>query len=59
MHTAAEEEGAKLKKTIQKMFESAEVIFNQAGPALGTHAGPGALGVMILPKKAASLEFWK
>ncbi|HBG16126.1 MAG TPA: hypothetical protein DDW93_05045 [Firmicutes bacterium] len=50
MHTAAETEALKLKTIIEETFKNAEVILNQAGPALGTHAGPGALALIAIPK---------
>jgi DegV family protein with EDD domain len=51
MHTAAEEEALKLKNIIQDTFRNAEIIMNQAGPALGIHVGPGALALIVTPKE--------
>jgi len=50
LHTAAEEEAMKLKTLIQGHFSKAEILLREAGPALGTHAGPKALGISVVPK---------
>lgn len=50
MHAAAETEALKLKAMVEENFKNAEIIINQAGPALGTHAGPGALALIALTK---------
>jgi DegV family protein with EDD domain len=50
VHTKAKTEALKLKAIIEETFKNAEVILNQAGPALGSHAGPGALALISLPK---------
>ena len=50
LHTAAEEEALRLKSRIQGDFEQAEILLREAGPALGTHVGPGALAISVVPK---------
>lgn len=55
MHTVAEAEAEKLKAVVQEAFKNAEIIVNQAGPALGTHVGPGALALILVPKAAPVL----
>lgn len=55
MHTVAEAEAEKLKAVVQEAFKNAEIIVNQAGPVLGTHVGPGALALILVPKAAPVL----
>ncbi|NLW48582.1 MAG: DegV family EDD domain-containing protein [Firmicutes bacterium] len=55
MHTVAEEEAGKLQAIIKETFRNAEIIINQAGPVLGTHAGPGALALISVPKADPAL----
>lgn len=50
LHTAAEEEAHRLKTQIQEHFRQAEILVREAGPALGTHVGPGALALSVVPK---------
>ncbi|HEY8344595.1 MAG TPA: DegV family protein [Bacillota bacterium] len=50
LHTAAEEEALRLKTRIQEDFKQAEILLREAGPALGTHVGPGALALSVVPK---------
>ncbi|MCL8207823.1 MAG: DegV family protein [Actinomycetia bacterium] len=35
-----------------------DTVFGRIGPVIGVHAGPGALGVIVLPLDAASLALW-
>ena len=49
MHTAAEEDALKLKAAVEDTFKNAGIIINQAGPVLGTHAGPRALALIAVP----------
>ena len=49
MHTAVEEDALKLKAAVEDTFKNAEIIINQAGPVLGTHAGPRALALIAVP----------
>lgn len=50
MHTAAEGEAEKLCTLLQETFKNAEIIMGQAGPVLGTHAGPGAIALIGVPQ---------
>jgi DegV family protein with EDD domain len=50
VHTAAEEEGLKLKAVIQETFGNIEIMFAQAGPVLGSHLGPGVLALIGVPR---------
>lgn len=50
LHTAAEEEALRLKARIQEEFKQAEILIREAGPALGTHVGPRALALSVVPK---------
>lgn len=40
----------KLKQTLQSQYPGAEVVVNDITPVVGTHVGPGALGVAYLLK---------
>lgn len=50
MHTAAEGEAEKLRMLLEETFKNAEIIMGQAGPVLGTHAGPGAIALIGVPQ---------
>ncbi|MFQ5886195.1 MAG: DegV family protein, partial [Anaerolineae bacterium] len=46
MHTAVEEEALEFKETVRKSFNCQELLFGEAGIALGVNAGPGVLGIV-------------
>lgn len=50
MHTAAEEEAEKIRAVLWETFKNAEIVIGQAGPVLGTHAGPGAIALIGVPR---------
>ena len=49
MHSAAPELAAKVAQRIQERVQPASIITTSAGPTVGTHAGPGAVGVFFIP----------
>jgi DegV family protein with EDD domain len=46
MHTAVEEEALEFKEIVEKNFNCQELLFGEAGIALGVNAGPGVLGIV-------------
>lgn len=49
LHTDAHEKAEEWKREIDKGFECRELIVKEVGPVVGTHAGPGAVGVAWYP----------
>ncbi|MEA4882380.1 MAG: DegV family protein [Clostridia bacterium] len=49
LHADAEERAAQWSEGIRLRFECAELFTAQIGPVVGTHAGPGTLGVVWRP----------
>ena len=49
MHTVAPELAAKVAQRIQDKVQPVSLITTSAGPTVGTHAGPGAVGVFFIP----------
>jgi DegV family protein with EDD domain len=47
LHIAAPEEAARLADELEQRFQPVEMIRVEAGPIIGTHAGPGTLGVIF------------
>jgi fatty acid-binding protein DegV len=45
LHVAAPEEADRLAKQLVDRYHPVEMIRSECGPAVGTHAGPGTLGV--------------
>ena len=45
LHTDAHEKAEEWRREIEKEFKCRELIVNEVGPVVGTHAGPGAVGV--------------
>jgi DegV family protein with EDD domain len=45
LHCDAPDEGNRLAKEVAARFQCAELLTVEAGPIIGTHAGPGTLGV--------------
>lgn len=48
VHTNAQGEAERLMAAIRDRFHAVEVMVAEAGAGLATHAGPGALGVIVL-----------
>ncbi len=46
LHVAAPEEAADLAEQLAERFRPSELIRAECGPVVGTHAGPGTLGVV-------------
>jgi DegV family protein with EDD domain len=49
MHSVAPELAAKVRLRLEQTIEPASIITCNAGPTVGTHAGPGAVGVFFIP----------
>ena len=47
LHCEAEEEARDLGDRVRGSFNCAELVISDAGPVIGTHAGPGTLGVVF------------
>jgi len=47
-HALAFEEAENLKKQVSERFPEARVVLSELGPVIGSHLGPGALGVLYL-----------
>jgi fatty acid-binding protein DegV len=45
VHAAAEETGQGLLKVAEQKFEPEELMFATLSPVLGTHTGPGTIGI--------------
>lgn len=45
LHVAAPQEAAQLLDYLQGHFQPAELLLSECGPVIGTHAGPGTVGV--------------
>jgi DegV family protein with EDD domain len=48
IHGAAPEAAARLEDLLAARFSEMQVITGQIGPVVGTHAGPGAVGAIIV-----------
>jgi DegV family protein with EDD domain len=49
MHTVAPQLAATVAQRIKERCEPASLFITSAGPTVGTHAGPGAVGVFFIP----------
>lgn len=47
----ADDEAEILSEMVQKTFPDVEIIRSDFGPGVGTHTGPGALGIAFLPSE--------
>lgn len=52
VHTDCQADAEALKARVMQVFPAAQVLLAEAGPALASHAGPGALGVCLLREPA-------
>ena len=50
-HAHCQEDAELLKKYVNKHFNKVEVVIKNIGPVIGSHTGPGALGVIFLGKE--------
>lgn len=48
VHTNAEEEAHQLLEAVRERFNTVETFIADAGSAMATHAGPGALGIVTM-----------
>lgn len=48
LHSAIPDDAADLLARVKQEFNVAEAYLQQIGPIVGTHAGPGLLGVMMI-----------
>lgn len=48
-HTNCAEEAAQLEQALRERFACHKVLIGDAGPTIGTHAGPGVLGIATCP----------
>jgi fatty acid-binding protein DegV len=46
LHVAAPEEAARLAEQLVERFHPVEMLHTECGPVVGTHAGPGTVGVV-------------
>jgi len=51
-YTTTRDEATSLRDRIKALFPDATSYLTRVGPSLGTHAGPGAMGVAILESEA-------
>ncbi|EEG77200.1 DegV family protein [Dethiobacter alkaliphilus] len=51
LHGNVLEEALKLKDKIEAKYNFSEIIISSIGAVIGTHTGPGVLGVAVLPDK--------
>ena len=49
LHCEADEEARELGEQVKAKFNCAELVIAEAGPVIGTHAGPGTLGLGFYP----------
>ncbi|HMM97391.1 MAG TPA: DegV family protein [Anaerolineales bacterium] len=49
LHCEAEGEARELGEQVKAKFNCAELVIAEAGPVIGTHAGPGTLGLGFYP----------
>jgi DegV family protein with EDD domain len=49
VHAAAPEEGAALRQQVQARLDCRELYLAELSPGVGTHTGPGTVGVVICP----------
>jgi DegV family protein with EDD domain len=53
LHCEADEEARELGEQVKAKFNCAELVIAEAGPVIGTHAGPGTLGLGFYPAPGA------
>lgn len=58
LHAAAPVWADRLRKLLLERFRCAEVLVGEIGPVVGTHAGPGAVGVAALQPSAEELPLF-
>lgn len=49
VHTNCADEAAQLEQALRERFDCGRALTGDAGPTIGTHAGPGVLGIATCP----------
>jgi len=57
-HASAPEWGSRLKDQLMDTFEVEEMLEGEIGPAVGAHAGPGAVGCIVFEPTEEELELF-
>ncbi|MDP3486532.1 MAG: DegV family protein [Bacillota bacterium] len=50
VHGNCPERAEELKVMLKEVYQLEDVIINEIGPVIGVHVGPGAVGVIVVPK---------
>jgi fatty acid-binding protein DegV len=50
IHTNVPEEAARVAEMVKKRFGLKKVLLAPVSPIVGTHAGPGAIGLVFYPE---------
>jgi fatty acid-binding protein DegV len=50
MHGNCPERAEELKALLEKAYRVDSLLVNVIGPVIGVHAGPGAVGLVVVPK---------
>ena len=50
VHGNCPERAEELKGMLKRVYQLEDVIINEIGPVIGVHVGPGAVGVIVVPK---------
>ena len=45
LHAAAPDDASRISAELQERYHPVELIHTECGPVIGTHVGPGAIGV--------------
>jgi DegV family protein with EDD domain len=56
LHGAAPAAADRLRKLLAERFRCAEVLVGEMGPVVGTHVGPGAVGLAVLQPRSDELQ---
>lgn len=52
LHAQVPDEARELEQEVRARFNCTECYFTEVGPVIGTHAGPGVVGLVACPDKA-------
>ena len=50
VHGNCPDRAEELKGMLKEVYQLEEVVVNEIGPVIGVHVGPGAIGVIVVPK---------
>lgn len=53
LHAEVPDEARELEQEVRARFNCTELYFSEVGPVIGTHAGPGVVGLVACPDSAA------